>query len=114
MMKKMFKEMVKEMDLFIVTGIFMMILFGVMMFDSKANNEVEDVITNQDIAEYAVNLDHEYEGVVEVKIDSVEYDEYWGGEEINCYVYVDGELKAYRGINKNFYQNMMERDRKDS
>lgn len=108
------KKMLKGLDLFIVTSVVCMVICTAMIITPKANNEVENIITDQEIAEFAVEHDHSYDGVVDVEIYNVGYNDSWGCDVIDCRVYVDGDLKAFRGINRDVYLNMLERSRKDS
>lgn len=113
-MKKMI-NLIKELDLSIIMMVVTMVIIAGYLLIPSTNKEVENVITDQDIAEFAVSRDQNYyEGIVEVKINNVEYNEKWGYNEICFYVYVDGELKACEGINKDLYLELMEQTHKDS
>lgn len=87
-------------------------LIGILVLTIMAfipyNKPEEHIITDQELAEWAVEHDNDgrYENITKVEIESYEQD----GEWINCYVYCDGELRAYKGFNKDYYLYWMERE----
>lgn len=105
---------VKGFGLFIITVVALLVISTIGLLTPVADKKVESVITDQDIAEFAVEQNRNYEGIVEVKIDNVGYNEILGCDVIDCYVYVDGELKAYTGINRDWYLRLLEKSRENS
>ena len=108
----------------IMTGLGLVITIGIIVLLTmipkikltSSSNDIENIITVQDIAEFAVTYDGEYGNIIDVEIDKIDYSETYKSDVIYAFVRTEDGGKYYTGISKNWYLKLMQEEvnRKDS
>lgn len=103
-MKKYDEMGTKVLEIVALIGVLVLVVIAAIPY----NKPEEHIITDQELAEWVVEYESNgrYENVTKVEIESYENE----GEWINCYVYCEGQLKAYRGFDRDYYLYLMERE----